>query len=278
MPESFLSPQATSAEESFRDLAADKESIGDDQLRRQIEYFSRILAPRTLNYRSERKRLYQALQNIPKPRDRQLYGEDTRGFVLTALWRAQQAERKRREASKATQTYQQERRKVERLLDQITESPIVNFAPSIEHIGFYKPSEIFCSHGKLRKRCLKEHPLVPQDIRDFDHSGPSWRPRRSQRGKPINDLHNFLLETAGNCLRRGGWSKPESCGFVAQVLVYCFGHTNPQLPDPNDASLALRVALVRQMNPRNGKTKLQNPSVNPILSSPYLSWVIDRPE
>jgi hypothetical protein len=107
---------------------------------------------------------------------------------------------------------------------------------------------------------------------------PLWRSQRRRWGNKVDVLHNFLLDTLVGCLMSVGWSKQQSCGFITWVLVYCFGHTNPRIQAPYDASLALEDALVWQTKGRKGEAKRQLPSTPLILSSHYLIYMTDCPE
>jgi hypothetical protein len=78
------------------------------------------------------------------------------------------------------------------------------------------------------------------------------------------------------CPMSEGWTKRKRCGFVARVLIYCFGHINSRISDPDETALALEEALDRQMKARNGKIKTRTPSDQALLSSPYLIWSSNR--
>ena len=129
----FLNGKATREAESshagnamLREKIADHEVYGNDERLPRIGRLSRAPVANKPGYREARKRLFQELQAGE---------EEARSFVLVAIWRAQQVERKQREQAKTTQKYRQERKRVGRLLEKLAANLIVSSAPDIDDLG-----------------------------------------------------------------------------------------------------------------------------------------------
>jgi len=242
-------------------------SYSSRQLRQQIENF----APR--EYYQKREEFYTQLRDLGRGIYKFVLGAIVVANDLYQSELAQERAKVEEARKKEEGRYWQERDEIEKQLENITQNDVVRrFNSDIEfydpgevncpHGRRRKRCEEF--HGQLALLTELEKPPLNKYVRrhiqelkeqlkregidrlnqrpsDFcvahpvDHSPkmPSIPPPKSTGGRPRKQLQNYLLETVVGCVTRAGATDREGCGFVAQILMYCFGKT-PKTHHPRD--------------------------------------------
>jgi hypothetical protein len=192
--------------------------------------------------------------------------------ALTLLPEERKAQAKRKNRARARKWYWKERKTIEGLLEQIARSAVVSKGPGKEPIEFYLLDDLLCPHGWNWSHCeglgkmlislteatsdsnrdyllreLKKADIDPAQARlGEDVCAPGTRDKGSPSqcsapppGRPPKILEKLLLQTIVLCLKSAHWTDEESFGFLAAILIYCFGR-KPKAPS------TLALALGRQ--------------------------------
>jgi hypothetical protein len=227
----------------------------------QIETFAPVA------WYAERQQLYAELLALNPPQEVARDG-DVCLFVLAQVVAAYQlsvpaAGRSPRGRNAHETWYSKERQRIVKLLQQITESPVV--ASFQAKIRYYGAEEVTCPHGRNQKTCealyalaltiqlveryppspgvrkyverlrrLTPHlsPLqelcVPQTLDETTAASTGMLSGAAKTPEPLADEGVlYLLGTVVSRLRKAELTVEQSCAFVDRIVSWCFGYTDP---------------------------------------------------
>jgi hypothetical protein len=159
--------------------------------------------------------------------------------------------------------YSKERQRIVKLLQQITESPVV--ASFQAKVRYYAAEEVTCPHGRNQKTCealyalgvtlqlLQRHPPSPgvrKHVERLRHLTPHLPPLHdlcmpqavdetmaestglltevAETPERLADERVlYLLGTVVSRLRQAGLTVEQSCACVDRIVSWCFGHPDP---------------------------------------------------
>ena len=236
--------------------------------------------------REARQQLYADIGALPSSPSLTLY-DDVGLFVCAQIVAAHQltapktsGQRPERSSAHAT-WYEKERQRVAKLLQQITESPVVASFQSA--VTYYEAADVTCQHGRNQKTCEALYMLRLTLHLLERHQASRWVRKQVERirqrephlpqlhdlcaplepvpaeasepapGPPVtaaaagmrapDDLTAYLLGTIVARLRHAGLTVGQSCALVDRVLHCCFGR-----PDPLGTRVAVLVEQWRRLN------------------------------